>query len=363
MTGSASETRRVGVAAALRNCCVDDAGRSARWRLWRGRLLRRRRRREGDRRRRVRQGRRERRHGGWSGGGARAAPTHQRRQNGARAMRRSETIVRGGVVGAAGSDAGRAALGACDAPRLLKVGYGDEEHPETMEAMEAAAEKFMLHGMVPAEKRRRTASARGGGGRRRGRRCPRGEEKRRWRWFKEDHDRSYPGRGLKRWQWDGRARRGARTQYQGKEIPAVEMSQKFYWTKCGAFSLRTHIFSPVKHDEDRRAFPWRRRLFRVVPRGRPRRADRTMSGKMSTELGSDPAGGGGVHGHLKLNKGNFRCVSARSFMRFHNRVSQSPPRVIWRSLPRLIPIPRTPPPRFPFFRSATDPYTSHLAPR
>ena len=29
MTGSASETRRVGVAAALRNCCVDDAGRSA----------------------------------------------------------------------------------------------------------------------------------------------------------------------------------------------------------------------------------------------------------------------------------------------------------------------------------------------
>ena len=152
MAGSASETRRVGVAAALRNCCVDDAGRSA--------LL-----------------------AAPGAGGSSAAAAAAKEiavvgfgKDGAsgateggleavRALLRPISAVKTApercdavrqscaeaVLGLAGSDAGRAALAACDAPRLLKVGYGDEEHPETMEAMEAAAEKFMLHGMVPAE--------------------------------------------------------------------------------------------------------------------------------------------------------------------------------------------------------------------
>lgn len=63
---------------------------------------------------------------------------------------------------------------------------------------------------------------------------------------------------------------------------------------------------------------------RVVARGRPRRADRTVTGEMPTDLKSDPAGGGGVHGHLKLNKGNFKCVSARGFARFQKWDSQAP---------------------------------------
>ena len=55
------------------------------------------------------------------------------------------------VAALAGGEGGRAALGACDAPAALKGGYGDEDHAETMEAMEEAAEKFMLHAMVPED--------------------------------------------------------------------------------------------------------------------------------------------------------------------------------------------------------------------
>jgi hypothetical protein len=39
----------------------------------------------------------------------------------------------------------------CDAPALIKAGYEKEEHPETLEAMEIAGEKFMRHGLVPRE--------------------------------------------------------------------------------------------------------------------------------------------------------------------------------------------------------------------
>ena len=55
------------------------------------------------------------------------------------------------VAALANGEGGRAALGACDAPALLKVGYGEEDHGETMEAMEVAAEKFLLHSMVPED--------------------------------------------------------------------------------------------------------------------------------------------------------------------------------------------------------------------
>ena len=46
---------------------------------------------------------------------------------------------------------GRAALVQCDAPRLMRLGYADEDHGETAEAMEIAAEKFLRFGLVPAE--------------------------------------------------------------------------------------------------------------------------------------------------------------------------------------------------------------------
>ena len=48
-------------------------------------------------------------------------------------------------------EGGRAALVQCDAPRLMRLGYADEDHGETAEAMEIAAEKFLRFGMVPAE--------------------------------------------------------------------------------------------------------------------------------------------------------------------------------------------------------------------
>jgi len=53
------------------------------------------------------------------------------------------------VAALAAGEGGRAALAACDAPALLKQGYGGEEHAETCAAMEEAAEKFLLHGLVP----------------------------------------------------------------------------------------------------------------------------------------------------------------------------------------------------------------------
>ena len=48
-------------------------------------------------------------------------------------------------------EGGRAALVQCDAPRLMRLGYADEDHGETADAMEVAAEKFLRFGMVPAE--------------------------------------------------------------------------------------------------------------------------------------------------------------------------------------------------------------------
>ena len=55
------------------------------------------------------------------------------------------------VAGLANCEKGRAALVQCDAPALIKAGYEKEEHPETLEAMEIAGEKFMRHGLVPRE--------------------------------------------------------------------------------------------------------------------------------------------------------------------------------------------------------------------
>ena len=54
-------------------------------------------------------------------------------------------------AGLANSEKGRAALVQCDAPRLMKDGYENEQHPETIEAMEIAAEKFLRFGLVPPE--------------------------------------------------------------------------------------------------------------------------------------------------------------------------------------------------------------------
>ena len=47
------------------------------------------------------------------------------------------------------SGSSRAALVACEAPKLIKSGYDVEEHRETQEAMEVAAAQFLTHGVVP----------------------------------------------------------------------------------------------------------------------------------------------------------------------------------------------------------------------
>ena len=151
---SAPETRRVGVAAALRNCCADARGcESGSWRpSARGTPPRSRRRRPSPASRR------------W------APPARPRAAS--RVVRALLAPVSGGTGGAgvgkercdavrqscaeavaclADCEGGRAALVQCDAPRLMRLGYADEDHGETAEAMEIAAEKFLRFGMVPAE--------------------------------------------------------------------------------------------------------------------------------------------------------------------------------------------------------------------
>ena len=363
MTGSASETRRVGVAAALRNCCVDDAGRSALLAAPGAGGLRCRRRREGDRRRRVRQGRRERCHGGWSEAvrallrpisAVKTAPERcdAVRQRARRRRWGSREATR--VARRSGRATPRAFLRLGTAMRNIRRRWRRWRRRRRSSCCTGWSRRRCSEGRHPM---------RGGGGRRRAE-VPKGEGEEEMEVVRGTTTAPYPGRGLKRWQWERRAREVREPEYQRKEIPAVEMSQKFYWTKCG-LQRGCAVHQPCKllsYDEDRRAFPWRRRLFRVVPRGRPRRADRTTTGKMSTKLGSDPAGGGGVHGHLKLNKGNFRCVSARSFMRFHNRVSQSPPRVILRILSTDT-HPPNPAPAIPLFPDPRPTRILHTRPR
>ena len=53
------------------------------------------------------------------------------------------------VANLARSESGRAALVACEAPKVIKSGYDVEEHRETQEALELAAAQFLTHGVVP----------------------------------------------------------------------------------------------------------------------------------------------------------------------------------------------------------------------
>ena len=54
------------------------------------------------------------------------------------------------VANLARSEAGRAALVASEAPKLINQGYDVEEHRETQEALEVAAAQFLTHGVVPS---------------------------------------------------------------------------------------------------------------------------------------------------------------------------------------------------------------------
>jgi hypothetical protein len=150
---SASETRRVGVAAALRNCCADTPSCES--------LLK-----------TVGSGNAaavaaEASVAGFANVGASGAT-----EGGLEVVRALLAPVSGGRDGTgvgkercdavrqscaeavgclADCESGRAALVQCDAPRLMRLGYEDEDHGETIEAMETAAEKFLRFGMVPAE--------------------------------------------------------------------------------------------------------------------------------------------------------------------------------------------------------------------
>jgi len=55
------------------------------------------------------------------------------------------------IYALARDEAGREALGKVDAPRLLRDGYELEEHSETCAALEACGELFMEHKMVPED--------------------------------------------------------------------------------------------------------------------------------------------------------------------------------------------------------------------
>ena len=141
-----SEVRRVGVAAAIRNCCLDDLSCT--------RLL----------------------------ATPCAAPsgnnsfdvccstssTHSYAEGGLEAVRSLIRIVSDTTKSRELSDAvrqccaeaiaalarqavGRDALVACDAPQLIRVGYAEEDHAETCAALEATATIFMSHGLVPEE--------------------------------------------------------------------------------------------------------------------------------------------------------------------------------------------------------------------
>lgn len=124
----ANELRRERVAAALRNCCMDDIQRQA--------LLN---------------------YVGTNGGDC----EHE-------VVRALLRPISGKTVGAELNDhvrqacaeaifalakdsAGREVLGKLDAPRLLRDGYELEEHAETCAALVACGELFMKHNMVPAD--------------------------------------------------------------------------------------------------------------------------------------------------------------------------------------------------------------------
>jgi hypothetical protein len=55
------------------------------------------------------------------------------------------------IAALAHHDGGRASLVECDAPRLISIGYAQEQHMETCAALEAAATLFLSHGLVPEE--------------------------------------------------------------------------------------------------------------------------------------------------------------------------------------------------------------------
>jgi hypothetical protein len=136
MLASAPEVRRVGVASALRNCCLDDPSRDA--------LL-------------ACPGRAGNGGGGpdlqeiavvgfgktgalgATEGGLEVVRALLRPISGTKLVVERCDAVRQccaeAVAALAGGEGGCSALAACDAPALLQVGYGEEDHPETMEAM------------------------------------------------------------------------------------------------------------------------------------------------------------------------------------------------------------------------------------
>lgn len=154
LLSSASETRRVGVAAALRNCCVDEASRASLL-ATPGRPGASEEQKAPDADEISVVGFAKAGASGAAEGGLEVVRALLRPVSGVKPSVERVDAVRQScaeaVAALAQGEGGRAALAACDAPALLKAGYGDEEHPETMEAMEEAAEKFLLHQMVPAE--------------------------------------------------------------------------------------------------------------------------------------------------------------------------------------------------------------------
>ena len=151
LAASASETRRIGVAAALRNCCADDlccenllqaAGSGSAAAVATEAAL---------------VGFAEVGKSGATDGGLEVVRVLLSKVSGSKHpmnIERCEAVRQSCAEACAGlvnSEKGRAALVQCDAPRLMKDGYENEQHPETIEAMEIAAEKFLRFGLVPPE--------------------------------------------------------------------------------------------------------------------------------------------------------------------------------------------------------------------
>jgi hypothetical protein len=141
MSPPASETRRCGVAAALRNCCVDEQS-CASLLAARGGAP-------------AAAGDDDPSSPGASAAGLEIVRALLRPISGIEpAVERCDAVRQScaeAVASLAQSEIGRAALGRCDAPALVRAGYAAEEHAETCEAMERAAERFLACGMVPPE--------------------------------------------------------------------------------------------------------------------------------------------------------------------------------------------------------------------
>ena len=281
-------------------------------------------------------------------------------------MRRGEAIVRGGGVGARGEATQVARRSGRATPHaFLKVGYGDEEHPETMEAMEAAAEEFMLHGMVPAEgmqpkdgiQRVEVVEDGEGGGAQGGE----GEEE-------MEVVQGGPDRSLQTWieamamGCEERAR-VREPRYQRKEIPAVKMSQKFYFIgrNAGVLAAHSHLQS-VKHDEISSRFSVETATF-------PSRAARQTSTRGSHDVGKDVYGTGerprgwgwrprppeAQQGQLQVRlRPKLHALSQPCSRNHHTRV-------IWRSFPSTDTHPPNPASAIPLFPIRDRPVLLHTS--